>query len=300
MWKYIAAPLVGAVIGYLTNWIAVKMLFHPRHEVKIGGWRLPMTPGVIPRGQPRLARAVGRAVEDQLLTSAIMKKMLLSQEMKERLTNAVRSWVEEKKTSQLTWKATALSIMDEESFSELKLFTEEYGADYLLSRLRDMQITQKLTARIMDVAQEKLSESVFGMMLGGGFLESIGELLEEKLNEYMEEKGQGYLERLIAQELSSLESGTVGGGFHLLEDNGFNLVTLTLEVYELLIEEHIDTIMSSLHLSRVVEERMNSMKVEELESLVLSVMKKELGTIVNLGAIIGFVLGLFNVLIMCI
>ena len=58
MWKYIATPLIGAVIGYVTNWIAVKMLFRPRKEVRVFGKRLPFTPGVIPRGQARLAKAV--------------------------------------------------------------------------------------------------------------------------------------------------------------------------------------------------------------------------------------------------
>ena len=62
MWKYIAIPLIGAVIGYVTNWIAVKMLFRPRKEIRVFGKRLPFTPGVIPRGQGRLARAVGNAL----------------------------------------------------------------------------------------------------------------------------------------------------------------------------------------------------------------------------------------------
>ncbi|MBQ9708533.1 MAG: DUF445 family protein, partial [Firmicutes bacterium] len=34
----LAGPLVGAVIGYFTNYLAVKMLFRPRHAIKIGGW----------------------------------------------------------------------------------------------------------------------------------------------------------------------------------------------------------------------------------------------------------------------
>ena len=33
MWKYIVTPIIGAIIGYVTNWIAVKMLFRPRKEV---------------------------------------------------------------------------------------------------------------------------------------------------------------------------------------------------------------------------------------------------------------------------
>ena len=52
--------LVGAVIGYFTNYIAIKMLFRPRKAIKIGSWTLPFTPGVIPRNQARVARACSR------------------------------------------------------------------------------------------------------------------------------------------------------------------------------------------------------------------------------------------------
>ena len=41
----IAGPLIGAVIGYFTNYLAVKMLFRPRREIKIGSKTLPFTPG---------------------------------------------------------------------------------------------------------------------------------------------------------------------------------------------------------------------------------------------------------------
>ena len=49
--KLIAGPLIGMIIGYFTNWLAVKMLFRPRRAKYIAGRRLPFTPGVIPRGK---------------------------------------------------------------------------------------------------------------------------------------------------------------------------------------------------------------------------------------------------------
>ena len=55
MLKYIAAPLIGALIGYCTNYIAVKMLFRPRHEKYFFGHKVPLTPGAIPKGKTRLA-----------------------------------------------------------------------------------------------------------------------------------------------------------------------------------------------------------------------------------------------------
>ena len=49
--EIIAGPAIGAVIGYCTNYIAVKMLFRPLKPIKIGNRTLPFTPGIIPKGQ---------------------------------------------------------------------------------------------------------------------------------------------------------------------------------------------------------------------------------------------------------
>ena len=297
-WKMVAAPVVGAVIGYLTNWIAVKMLFHPRYEIRIGGWKLPFTPGVIPKGQPRLARGIGKVVKTQLLTTEVMSGILLSDKMKDQLADAVRKWVNERKASQDTLRDTALLVMDEESLHEATLFVRESGARYMMDRVEEMDLAHKLTDKIVGIAQDKLSESMLGMMIGGGLLTSIGELVEKKLKEYIEENGQRYMERAIANEINSLGGKTVGESISLLDDNGINLVLLTTEVYEMLVHAYLGKVIETLDFSKIVEDRINSMKVEEVEELVLSIMKKELGSIVNLGAVIGFVLGLIEVLIM--
>ncbi len=46
---YIIGALIGAVIGYITNWLAIKMLFRPREAKYIFGMKLPFTPGLIPK-----------------------------------------------------------------------------------------------------------------------------------------------------------------------------------------------------------------------------------------------------------
>ena len=53
--------LMGAVIGYGTNTLAVEMLFRPFTPKYIGKWRLPFTPGLIPKEQARIAEKIGRA-----------------------------------------------------------------------------------------------------------------------------------------------------------------------------------------------------------------------------------------------
>jgi hypothetical protein len=52
-------PLVGGVIGYITNDLAIRMLFRPFKPVVLGRFRLPLTPGIVPRHQAELAVALG-------------------------------------------------------------------------------------------------------------------------------------------------------------------------------------------------------------------------------------------------
>ena len=56
----------------------------------------------------------------------------------------------------------------------------------------------------------------------------------------------------------------------------------------------MDKILSLIDVSQIAEDQINQMDVLELEKLILSVMKKELNAIVNLGALIGLILGLIN------
>lgn len=58
---------VGGLIGYLTNKLAVSMLFHPRRPWKILGLPVPLTPGLVVKNQERLAEAIGNAVARDLL-----------------------------------------------------------------------------------------------------------------------------------------------------------------------------------------------------------------------------------------
>ena len=70
---------MGTVIGYGTNYIAVKMLFRPKNEVKFLGKTIPFTPGAIPKGKPRLAKAVGNVVGNTLITKEDIKSRLISE-----------------------------------------------------------------------------------------------------------------------------------------------------------------------------------------------------------------------------
>ena len=92
---YALPPLVGAVIGYFTNMIAVKMLFFPHEEKRIFGWRIPFTPGAIPKGKARLAKAAGKIVQNELFTREDISGKLLTEEVEKPLIDKVMAILNE-------------------------------------------------------------------------------------------------------------------------------------------------------------------------------------------------------------
>jgi uncharacterized membrane protein YheB (UPF0754 family) len=75
LWIYVAPPVAGAIIGYFTNDIAIKMLFRPYKPIYIGKRQLPFTPGLIPRNQERLAKRVSDTIMGSLLTPEELQRL---------------------------------------------------------------------------------------------------------------------------------------------------------------------------------------------------------------------------------
>jgi uncharacterized membrane protein YheB (UPF0754 family) len=86
---YLAPPLLGALIGYVTNYIAIRMLFRPLRPWRLWGVRLPLTPGIIPAKRHELATRIGEMVGSHLVTSAevagALERAGFQQEMRQAL-----------------------------------------------------------------------------------------------------------------------------------------------------------------------------------------------------------------------
>jgi len=65
LWTWLTIPAIGGLIGWSTNWLAVKMIFRPIKKRRILG--LFPVQGLIGRRQPELAKAIGRVVGNHLV-----------------------------------------------------------------------------------------------------------------------------------------------------------------------------------------------------------------------------------------
>ena len=96
--NWVFPPLFGAIIGYFTNWLAIKMLFRPLAPKYFMGKQLPFTPGVIPSRRDELADRIGEVISTYLINDQELKRVLLEprvhQELAEKLEQGWLHWVD--------------------------------------------------------------------------------------------------------------------------------------------------------------------------------------------------------------
>ncbi|MGE7113456.1 DUF445 domain-containing protein [Lysinibacillus sp. NPDC047702] len=87
--------IIGAAIGGVTNHLAIKMLFQPHEAIYIKNWRVPFTPGLIPKRRDELARQLGLTVVNYLLTPETFRKKFFSKDIHDKVEQFVQTKVEE-------------------------------------------------------------------------------------------------------------------------------------------------------------------------------------------------------------
>lgn len=292
----VGGPLVGALIGYCTNYIAVKMLFRPLRPIKIGSMVLPFTPGIIPKRKPELAQALGNAVGNKLLTTEDLKKTLLSDEVKKTVSTMLVNQLQEVVNCRQTIKEMLLCITDEEQFLDKKEEWTEKITDRIMDNLEKMKIGDIVVSEGKKAVREKMSGSFVSMFLNNDLMDSLAQPIGEAVEQYLYMEGRDYIEPLVAKELDEFGQNEIGAMVSSMDIDFTKISDKIEQWYQNGIEQFVTPIVEQFHISSIVEQKVNEMPVEDLEQLVLSVMKHELQMVVNLGALIGLVLGILNIL----
>lgn len=293
-YSMLVTPIIGSAIGYVTNYIAVKMLFRPLKPVKIGSYTLPFTPGIIPKEKPRLAKAIGEIVGDRLVTKEVLEEALLSDAIKLKLRESIQTSIVDVCNKQVTFSDLITKAMSEETYSSLKGQVSKEITEHVLSACEQHDVGTLLSNMIIASIKEQLQGSFLAMMLSDSLLATIGNAICSGVNSYIHEHGEEMLTPLIQKEIDGFTNKEVSQLLSSLEKNNIYMEDSIYQIYEKIITNKLSDIMNAIDIQSLVEKQINDMDVLELENLLLQVMKKELNAIVNLGALIGFILGLIN------
>ena len=183
--KYIAGPVIGAVIGYFTNFIAVKMLFHPKKEVKLFGHRLPFTPGAIPKGKSRLASSVGEAVGNNLITGADIENKLLSDELAEKIADMLL----DKLSISLNDVFRSMPDTTEENIESKKEAVSDRIAKYIAEAISQVDISGIIVEKAPDIIKSKLNNPMIAMFLTDDLLQAVLSPVGNEIQSYIAEHG---------------------------------------------------------------------------------------------------------------
>lgn len=151
--------VIGAVVGGATNYLAIKMLFRPYNPIYLGSWRLPFTPGLIPKRREEIARHLGNTVADYLLTPDLFKSKFFHDEMKQKALDFTQSKVEK------------------------YVLTEEKTINDWLNILGLSEFPEKVEGKV-----DEIIEFQFNKVKNTLSTKSIEELLPEDINQLIERK----------------------------------------------------------------------------------------------------------------
>lgn len=179
---YIIGALIGAVIGYITNWLAIKMLFRPREAKYIFGMKLPFTPGLIPKEKSRIANKVGETVGTHLLNSDSLSKALKDDKIKAKFNEVAKEKINQVINSNSTLEESLKNTLGENYYA-LKGNMINNIAKTILESIQEEEFKNKVKFYIVDSIKERLNknpEKIIDFINSNKFREVIINTLEEE------------------------------------------------------------------------------------------------------------------------
>ena len=322
--SYIIAPLLGGIIGYITNDIAIRMLFRPHKAKYIMGVHIPFTPGIIPKEKGRIAEALGGVISENLMNKDVLERYLLSDDMVGKVRFAVEEFIETQKYNQETVKEFLCHYLSEEEMSAILQNVIESLAKQTYKKLADPSVGEKVAHVAIDQVAKKLSvdgaeELLAGLggaigglgglaagLLGGNIVarflgmlrEPAERFLADNINNMLKNNGKEIVSNMIDGEVEEFLNKPVCKLLEGHDDQLKQAVNTVESIYRAIINDHLPKILDSIDISKIVRERINEMDVNETEKLIFQVMDKELKAIVWLGAGLGFIMGSINCLML--
>jgi len=290
VWRIILPILLGGIIGYSTNYIAIKMLFRPHKAVYVGKWKIPFTPGIIPKNQKRLAGAIGDAVSGQLLTKEAVMESL--NKTGEKYITKMAEGIYESESS-------LIDILPKEFESE-KIFESVSTSlsENILEKAKQVDFESAIAQFTKETLDSLLTGSpMLAMLIGADMQNVVNDKLGNVVRMYLNNHGEEVLKGFILSYMREKADKPIREMISDKVDKD-RLTEALLHTMRSMLSQHGAEMLDQIDIKGIVSQRIEAMKVDELEELVLSVMKQELQAVINLGAVIGAVIGIVNIFLL--
>jgi uncharacterized membrane protein YheB (UPF0754 family) len=265
--------LIATGHGFLGAWLAVRMVFRPRHAWHLFGWRIPFTPGMIPAERAAFIRRFANVIAERVLTVETIADEIM-----------------------------ALGIEGEVGAASLRHYTEQTSSEDFLHHL---------ARRIVGLLADERNAAGIGRRLTDGFANIVieevgrtyglvGRLIAHRLVEL------GMLKRILTLALEDIAGllsrnelartamietiATVGS--HLFASAPTSLPVTPSAITP--ITEFVQSLGRRLDIENLLRTQLERLTDEMIEDLIYRAAGRELQMIVRFGALVGFGVGLFQ------
>lgn len=150
--KMIVLSLIGAGIGWITNYIAIKLMFRPLNPVSVGGIKLQ---GLIPKRKAELAKSIGQVVEQELLSMEDLIDKLMQEDniapVKNSMKYKIREVVEQKLPGILPGSIKSMII------SYIDNIVEQDGDRLILEFIENISDKENSGINLSEMIEEKIN-----------------------------------------------------------------------------------------------------------------------------------------------
>lgn len=240
--------VIGAAIGGVTNALAIRMLFRPYQPIYIGSWRMPFTPGLIPKRRKELAEQIGKIVVNHLLTAEGLEKKLADQLFFQEMTTWMQKEGQAFFQSDHTLKNILAKYMNiEEIDQKMDQFLEKKLAD-LFEKTKKWKFQEAVSEEMMEKIESHLP--IFTKFI-----------LEKGIAYFSSEEGKEQLSKMIERFLSG--KGTIVNMIGMFFGNDRLVDKLQPEIIKLFQSQETETI-----LENIIREEWNLVKEKNVDELI--------------------------------
>lgn len=265
------SPLVVATLhGYGAAWLAVRMLFRPRKPVFLFGYRLPLTPGMLPKEREHFIDALSTVIGQRLLDVETLSVEIAKLNLESEITTIAR-----REYLDHSQRETTIGAIVEHLRSRLM-------------HLRDSdELRTQVTSGLRKVVEDEISRRfnllrrlVIDYLLDDKALDRIvGDSIEQLAMAVAE---SSYVRTTIAQAMAQIPD--------TLFAQGAGTSVAAINQFVRLLGERLDV-------RSILKARLSELSNEAIEQLIMDTAGREIRAIVWFGAGIGLVVGVIQTLI---
>lgn len=177
-------PFIAAFIGYFTNWIAIKMLFHPKEPINVLGITIQ---GIFPKRQKQFAQKLGVLVANELLHFDEIAEKLKDPQQLESLTPTIEAHIHTFLEVRLKEKIPVIAMfvtgktldkIRDGMMEEINTLLPQIITQYTDSLSEQIDVEQIVTEKVANFSSDKLEEILTAIMKKEfQFVEILGGIL---------------------------------------------------------------------------------------------------------------------------